>query len=377
METMVARPRARWSSERSRSLGGWLAVWLAVLGATFAVGAAPRLLAAPVPECTGAQSLSFGCLAGRYEALTARSGADAALMTLESEREANSYLRLGCHQMTHTIGRTAGARHGLAAFKDGSDLCASGYYHGVTEAVMTGIGPGRILDEARTVCADLRETGDRSYLHYNCVHGMGHGFMSVFGNDIVQALSGCDRLAESWEQQFCHSGVFMENMSAIGDPARPSTDLRPGEPLYPCTAVDDRYKAECYLKQTAYALYLVNGDFGAVFKLCRETGDAAFRGVCDQGLGGDAAIMSSKYVIGSAAQALTIRELCLLGSDSESRSNCVVGAVTTIVRDLAGDDAKARALCAALEGELSVTCELTRVVASQGVPAPAGAHHHH
>lgn len=169
----------------------------------------------------------------------------------------------------------------------------------------------------------------------------------------------------------------MENMSAIGDPARPSTDLRPTEPLYPCTAVDARYKSECYLKQTAYAVYLANGDFGAVFRLCRDAADPDFRAVCDQGIGGDAAIASSKYVIGAAAGAATVRELCLLGPDPASRSSCIVGAVQTIVRDLAGDDTKAGALCAAPgESELAATCEETRLIANQGVPAPAGAHHH-
>lgn len=166
-----------------------------MLGATRAVGAAPRLLATSAPECIGAKALSFGCLSGRYETLTHQSGANVALATLEVEREANSYLDLGCHQMTHVIGRTAGKQRGVAAFQDGSDLCASGFYHGITEAVMTEIGAGRILDQAYTVCADLRMADDRSYLLYNCVHGMGHGFMSVFGNDVFKALAGCDRLA--------------------------------------------------------------------------------------------------------------------------------------------------------------------------------------
>ena len=43
-----------------------------------------------------------------------------------------------------------------AAFTEGRDLCASGFYHGVTEAVMASIGADRILDRADTVCAAQR-----------------------------------------------------------------------------------------------------------------------------------------------------------------------------------------------------------------------------
>lgn len=373
----VCRRFAQSLAHRLRAQGGWLVVWMTALAVTFAVGAAPRVLAEPIPECSGAQSLNFGCLASRYEALTRRSGADAALADLQRARATNSYLDLGCHQMAHVIGRTAGALSGQAAFQDGSDLCASGFYHGVTESVMQALGPGNVAERAQEVCGALREADGQSYLHYNCVHGMGHGFMAVYGNDVFRSLAGCEGLGEAWEQQFCFSGVFMENLSGIGDPARPTTDLRPTEPLYPCTAVRDQYKSQCYLKQTAYALYVHHGDFGAVFRLCRETGDFAFVAICDRGLGGDAAITSSKYVNGVAAQVATVRQLCLLGPDQEAHANCIVGAVETAVRDLAGDDTKALALCAVLEaGPLADVCRETIEVARQGVPAPAGAHHH-
>jgi len=45
----------------------------------------------------------------------------------------------------------------------------------------------------------------------------------------------------------------------------------------------------------------------ALFSRCRDTTEQEFRSVCYQGIGGDAAIKSSKYVIGDAAQAATTR----------------------------------------------------------------------
>lgn len=247
--------RIVWSVARAqqwgaRAIGGWLILWVALLGVIFAVGAGPRVIAAPAPECTGAQALSSACLVARYETLTRTAGAQAALADLVERRKTNSYLDLACHQLTHVVGRTASQRLGAAAFREGSDRCASGYYHGVTEGVMTAIGADRIVDEAQAVCGAFREDQGFSYLHYTCTHGMGHGFMAVFGNDVFQSLTGCEALAETWERQHCYSGVFMENLSSMDDPERPSIHLRPDEPLYPCTAVEDRYKAECYVKQT-------------------------------------------------------------------------------------------------------------------------------
>jgi hypothetical protein len=45
----------------------------------------------------------------------------------------------------------------------------------------------------------------------------------------------------------------------------------------------------------------------------------------------------------------------MLGEVHEARSNCVVGAARTIIRDYQGD-AQARALCESLGGDLRAVC---------------------
>ena len=364
------------TSRRFRYLAAASVAAVLVISALGVVWAMTRTPAAP--ECAGAQSLDFNCFVSRYEALTRASGARAALRDLAERGRNHHYLVAACHQLTHVIGRTAGEIHGGAvAYAQGADLCASGYYHGVTEAMMMRVGAERIVEQAQAVCGDHRQRERYSYLHYNCVHGMGHGFMAVFASDVFRSLEGCDALPDPWERHHCFGGVFMENLTAMRHPSRPSSHLRPDEPLYPCTAVDRRYKADCYMKQTAYALHVRQEDFGAVFRLCRAGPDVDFRAVCYQGLGGDAAIMSSKYVIGARAQTATLRKLCLQGPDEEARSNCVVGAVNTMVRDRGGDDTRARAFCAILDDrELGPVCEVTRMTAAHGVPAPEGTHRH-
>jgi hypothetical protein len=318
------------------------------------------------------------CYVDRYATLTRLSGAKTALDDLDRRRTTSGFVAAACHQLTHVVGRTAGEVDGMAAFNRGTDVCASGYYHGVTEAVMMRIGSEHIIDRAGTVCAEHVAPAGHSYPHYNCVHGMGHGFMAVYESDVFKSLAGCDALSDPWEQHHCYGGVFMEQLSAMHHATRPSKSLRPHEPLYPCTAVATRYKADCYMKQTAYALFVRNEDFREVFTICRDHADADFRDVCYQGLGGDAAIKASKFVAGDHAQADTIRRLCLEGTDLEARSNCIAGAVTTIIRDLAGEDAPARTLCAVLDDvSMAAVCRETLVAANRGVPPPEGVHRHH
>jgi hypothetical protein len=191
---------------------------------------------------------------------------------------------------------------------------------------------------------------------------MGHGFMEVFGGDVFRSLDGCAVLPDSWERHHCEGGAFMENLTSMSDPTRRARHLRADEPLYPCTAVAARYKHECYMKQTAYALFVRDNDFAAVFRMCAASPDLAFRDDCEQGLGGDASIRASKYVTGAAARRSAVRALCGLGRDRAARRNCVVGAVTVIVRDGASQVADPAALCASFpEADLRAACARTHL----------------
>jgi hypothetical protein len=352
----------------------YVAAALLVASAAAVVALTARRYSAPA--CADAQSIDHACFVERYTVLTQSNGPEAALDDLAASRQSNEFLRTICHQLAHVVGRTAGERAGNAAFARGSDLCASGYYHGVVESVMAAIGREQILARATSVCDEQRSADARSYLHYNCVHGMGHGFMGLYDSDVFPSLAGCDALPDVWERNHCYGGVFMENLTALGNASRRSKHLRPSEPLYPCTAVDDRYKPECYIEQTAYALFVRNDDFAAVFNLCRDTADPGFRTVCYEGLGGDAAIKASKYVIGEPARVDAIRRLCLQGPDETARAHCVVGAVTTSIRDTSGNDSRARALCAALRSDgLDDVCESASNAELEAFPA-AGTHSH-
>ncbi len=318
------------------------------VAAVFAVLLAAGVMVAagdPAPavaECTGAAAIDAGCLERRYVGLAETAGAAAALRELGGRMKDDGYLRAACHQLAHRIGRTAGAKSGIAAFAQGDPVCSSGFYHGVTEAAMTKRGARGSVSDAPSVCAEVRK---RPTDHETCIHGMGHGFMGVLGRDLGASLRGCDGLRDSRERRGCYDGVFMENLAAVDAPERGA--LRPDEPLYPCTAVATRYRDECYGRQSTYALFVNNGDFATVFALCAKT-ERAFRGACARGLGGDVAA-ETKEVVGRTEQARTRRRLCLLGAGSDARSSCVTGAVRVILQDLDGGPAQLDAFCGSLE----------------------------
>ena len=175
--------------------------------------------------------------------------------------------------------------------------------------------------------------------------------MAITGDDLFDALEGCARLTGSVEENACANGVFMENLVVDGaHGGHYSKYLKPGEPLYPCTAVGSKYRAACLDIQTSYALGAVQGDFARVFALCAGV-EVPFRLTCYRSLGRDAATASLNKVPGTVAT-------CKLGIDQEQRSNCIIGAVLDFVY-FYHSDVQARELCAALDPALQNVCSST------------------
>jgi hypothetical protein len=302
-----------------------------------------------VADCSGAAANDYACYQGRYQQLVRGSGVAASFDKLKDEYENNAFVRGNCHQLTHVIGRAAVGLYGdlSATYGKGDSFCWSGYYHGAMEAIVAKIGPDKIRDEANSICADLGENQKYSFFHYNCVHGLGHGFMGVLQNELFDSLEACDTLTDEWERSSCHSGVFMENVMAQNNPSNPSKYLKADKPMYPCTDVESRYKEECYKMQTSYALQTQDGSFAKVFGLCGEV-EEDFRSTCFQSLGRDASGQSVSNADGT-------KVTCMLGQDYEARSNCIIGAVKDFI-SFYDDDTQARELCESLDTYLRDAC---------------------
>src|SRR5438128_10462965 len=301
-------------------------------------------------RCPRDPRVALACHEQRYRSMVAERGVAEAFADLKAGYAADPEMQRLCHAITHAIGQAAVRKYSTVAeaFRYGDNACGSGYYHGVMQGFALTLGREKLLSDLDAVCAGVPGKERKSLDYFNCVHGLGHAIMAVRADELFDALHDCDGLTGSMEQNACVNGVFMENLIVDGEHGgHYSKYLKPDEPLYPCTAVGEQYKAECFDMQTSYALGVVRGDFAKVFALCAGVG-ASFRSNCYQSLGRDAATVSRDQVPATVAT-------CRLGVDHEQRSYCVLGAVLDFVYYY-HSAVQAKALCSGVDPDLREGC---------------------
>jgi len=263
----------------------------------------------------------YSCLEQAFGNLAFRQGPKRALAVFDARLARDRNVERDCHRIVHTIGSATFARfHGNIArtFAQGSSVCASGYYHGILERAFVGITTkARLAEVARSLCvsAGIRR---RSFLDYQCRHGLGHGFMIQTGYDLPMALSLCHGLGTGWDEITCTSGAFMENVSTRF--GFRSSWLKDDAPLYPCTRPGLLDRRSCYVRATTWMLELNGNDFAKAAGVCKSAGPrwATF---CFRGYGRDA-VVDSRY-----RDMARVRELCDLSRGY--RGECYYGAART------------------------------------------------
>jgi hypothetical protein len=337
---------------RNAILGTALLVGLGAVG-FLSVHGRVSSRAATAPACLGNRGAGLECYEQYYGAIVATEGVTEAFAALKARYTGDAEAQRLCHAITHAIGRAAARKYSdvATAFSHGDNMCGSGYYHGVLQGFALAMGRDRLLSNLDTVCAAVPGKERRSLDYFNCVHGLGHALMAVTDDDLFGALHDCDGLTGTMEQDACTNGIFMENLIVDGaHGGHYSKYLRPGEPLYPCTAVDGKYKAACFDIQTSYALGALQGSFSRVFALCDQVAEP-YRTVCDRSLGRDAATLSLNQVPATVAA-------CNLATGREQRANCIIGAVLDFVYYY-HSDVQAKALCAAAAVDVREECQAT------------------
>jgi hypothetical protein len=300
-----------------------------------------------------ASSTTYSCYKKQLTNITNKQGPEAAMALVKKEYTSSSYVKSQCHQLTHIIGRAALVKYETIAetYAHGDQFCWSGYYHGVMEEVALKNGDDYIVKNVNSICKPIAAQGQYSFYHYNCVHGLGHGLMFVKDGDLFASLKACDPITNSWERTSCFGGVFMQNImneqTPDSDVKSGSKYLKPDQPMYPCTAVDQQYKDQCYLMQTSYALQTVGYDFSKVFELCGQV-ESQFRDTCYTSLGRDASGNSISDVDRT-------KTTCLLGKTEEAQKYCVHGAAMDFVSYFHSDQ-QANNLCNSLPSNLSSDC---------------------
>ena len=272
---------------------------------------------ADVQECAGLAVGQPNCYKTYFSALMRSDDAGVAVARVLEVAESDEYVASQCHQITHDLGREAAGYYSSLgeALSFEASACWSGYYHGVVEQLMSEYDDQQLLDEVPTFC-DEPAKNQYSFVHYNCVHGVGHGIMLRFDADLFQSLPYCERLTDPWELSSCASGAFMQNVVSAQEGHTEAT-FKEDDLVYPCNAVETQYKDECFGMQTSYILWRSNQDLAKGFEIC-DAVEADFADDCYQSMGrdisGNSLLDPQKVVAGCNLGGEALREYCIVGA---------------------------------------------------------------
>ena len=298
---------------------------------------------------------TYLCFADYYKKLTQKSGALKAIDDMKVRAQENPIVLGDCHPLMHVIGRTAAENYPSVsqAFAHGDPYCWSGYYHGIMEGIVDKIGIEKLPTELNNICAEIPGKEKYTFDYFNCVHGLGHGIMALLDDDVFKSLNMCDNVSGDWEQNSCYSGVFMQNIidsTNVADTNNTVKDLKPDDPMYPCNAVATKYKNQCYLGQTSYALQVTNYNFSKVFSMCQAL-DEPYRDICNQSMGRDVANQSNH-------QSELTKTRCDIPGEDNATNNCIIGALKELI-SYYHSDSQAKYFCSIVDKKFQSTCNNT------------------
>ena len=263
----------------------------------------------------------YSCLQQAFGNVAYREGVKHALALFDAEIARNEHVRRDCHRIAHLIGSAAFARFDgdvARTFSVGSSTCASGYYHGILERAFVGVNTRtKLVDVARALCSGsgIRR---RSFLDYQCRHGLGHGLMIQTGYDLPVSLATCAELDTRWDDVVCTGGVFMENVTTRF--GYRSSWLKDDDPLYPCDRVPQRNRRSCFLRSSVRIIAFHKNDFAKAAETCAGLSPHWSR-ACFRGYGRDA--------VGEARYA-PAKILSLCGLARTGQADCLFGAARTV-----------------------------------------------
>jgi len=237
-------------------------------------------------------------------------------------------------------------------FSSCTDAFQSGCYHGVIEAYFASSGK---VDSTsvRNLCMPWSQAGVYGWLRFQCVHGLGHGLTMHYAHNLVNALAGCDLLAESWDRESCYGGAFMENVIDATEPhhgmpgmempaeVRKFKQIDPNDLDYPCSILPERYLSSCYQNQVSIIIHFDDYDMPRVAGDCMQVPEH-YRHMCFTGFGTDI----NSLVIGDHLKAIG---LCR-NAPEEYREWCIIGVVKNII-DVSAKTADGVSFCQKVEGQ--------------------------
>lgn len=230
-----------------------------------------------------------------------------------------------CHIPAHSVGRVTFMLLGEDAFQKNITLCQSGYQHGVMAAYIFATGTENLEKRLNIVC----EKANSNFAKLTCFHGVGHGLMGYFDNDLPTAIDSCLALKNTPKQNNCMVGVFMENLGAyFGDSINdhPTKWLSLTDMHFPCNAIDQTMQVQrmCYAIQAHWMRVQYKNDFKKIITTCFEV-SPEIRSNCFSGMGQEAALFASRD------RKKIISECKKIPDIEDYRKHCFIGGLIIIL----------------------------------------------
>ena len=281
---------------------------------------------------------------------------------LASVMEKSEEMELSCHEVAHSIGRVSMLQPGKSladVFSECTQTCHSGCYHGAMQAfflkeTMPDADVYELRDEhvslsdlqrvVNRTCAELENRGAK---WFQCLHGMGHAIQFSLENNLTMALGVCDMLATDFERNSCYGGAIMENLVSED---RETRQIKHGDPQYPCSGLEEKYKYQCYMMQPSVMMEIFDYDASKVVESCKDAG--AYVGTCYLGLGRD---LSDDFRVdkGTAYD--------IIGEIPETYRMDYVSGLVYALADNTWDGRYAFPFCSGLDEELKGGCYSTAI----------------
>lgn len=185
------------------------------------------------------------------------------------------------HTLAHIMGELIYEKQGIAGVASCDASFSFGCYHSLFGKAISEYGV-EVVTKLDLEC--VKKWGPTGL---GCPHGIGHGLLGSLGDEkLDQALLICATL--SWKGPIggCQSGVFMEynyhTMQSLK--GAESRFFDPAKPLYPCDAVDKKFREACYFELPAW-IASVSGGFEKAGTVCDKAPEGRERDACFLGLG--------------------------------------------------------------------------------------------
>ncbi len=215
-----------------------------------------------------------------------------------------------CHGFGHRIGRKAFEYYGFSdsIIHAREDVCAGGYTHGILEAYFTA--DGTLADHPTSACATVDPKRKQS-----CYHGVGHGLMFHYYDDVAKSLEKCRTLPDDTLKNRCAEGVFMELFDGDLRHAGGEVKYSSGDLFAPCQNLER--SAEWYVcgffAWLGYLRYAPE-DYIWALSVCRD--GWSYTNMCITWVGRE---IAKRYLW----DALKLETVCYSLSDEKEISACI------------------------------------------------------